>query len=250
MGARRKPARVKAAAGAARKTKAPAKSKPKVTGAKTKAKARAPARASAPGKKKRAKVSAAPARELPTITCVDRGAWATWLAAHHASSRGVWIKLARKSSGIPSVTQPQAVEVALAWGWIDGQGRGLDKSWWLQKFTPRTARSIWSRINREKALAMIAAGEMMPAGLAEVERARSDGRWDAAYESQSRAQVPPDLEAALAAKPRAAAFFSTLDSRNRYAILFRIHGAKKAETRAARIARFVGMLARREKLYP
>jgi len=140
--------------------------------------------------------------------------------------------------------------VALAWGWIDGQKGKLDDAWWLQKFTPRGPRSLWSRVNREKATALIEAGTMKPSGLAEVERARRDGRWEAAYDSQSRTTVPPDLAKALARNARASRFFETLDSRNRFAVLFRIHTAKKDETRARRIAKFVEMLARRERLHP
>ena len=169
---------------------------------------------------------------------------------HHASSRGVWVKLAKKGAKSASVSYAEALEVALAWGWIDGQKGKLDETAWLQRFTRRGPKSIWSRINREKAVALIEAGEMKPAGLAEVERAKKDGRWEAAYDSQSRATVPPDLGKALAANPRAAAFFQTLESHNRYAILFRVHTAKKPETRAARIEKFVAMLAKREKVHP
>ena len=152
--------------------------------------------------------------------------------------------------GQASITYAEAVDVALAWGWIDGQKGKFDEAWWLQKFTPRGSRSMWSKINREKAIALIAAGKMMPSGLAEVERAKKDGRWDRAYESQSRASLPEDLEKALAKNPRAKKFFATLDSRNRYAVLFRVQHAKKAETRARRIAQFVEMLAKGEKLHP
>ncbi|WP_420854439.1 YdeI/OmpD-associated family protein [Sorangium cellulosum] len=176
--------------------------------------------------------------------------WADWLASNHASSRGVWLKLAKKASGVASVTYAEALEVALAWGWIDGQKRPLDDAFWLQKFTPRGPKSVWSKINRDKALALIAAGEMKPSGLEQVERAQRDGRWDAAYDSQSRATVPDDLSAALAANPRAAAFFAALDAANRYAVLFRVHTAKKPETRQKRITLFVEMLARHEKLHP
>lgn len=191
----------------------------------------------------------APAGELPIVSFADPSAWATWLAANHASSRGVWLKLAKKASGVASVTYAEALEVALAWGWIDGQKNRFNDAAWLQKFTPRGAKSIWSKINRDKALALIAAGEMKAPGLAEVERAKRDGRWEAAYDSQSRATVPEDLAAALGANARAKAFFATLDAQNRYAVLFRIHTAKKAETRAKRIALFVDMLARNEKIH-
>ena len=184
------------------------------------------------------------------VAFADARAWTTWLETHHSVSEGVWLKIAKKGSGRKSVSYADALEVAIIWGWIDGQKGKLDERWWLQRFTPRRSRSIWSKINRDKALALIAAGRMEPAGLAEVDRAKRDGRWEAAYEPQSRATVPPDLAAALAANSRAAEFFEKLDSRNRYAILFRIHTAKKPETKVMRIAKFVEMLARREKLYP
>lgn len=188
--------------------------------------------------------------EMPVISFAETEEWSAWLAARHHTSSGVWIKIAKKGSGQASITYAQALEVALASGWIDGQKGKLDRAWWLQKFTPRGARSMWSKINREKAMALIAAGKMMPAGLAEVERAKKDGRWDRAYESQSRATVPEDLELSLARNPRAKKFFATLDSRNRYAVLFRVQHAKKAETRARRIAQFVEMLAKGQKLHP
>ncbi|UQA57600.1 YdeI/OmpD-associated family protein [Polyangium aurulentum] len=193
---------------------------------------------------------AAAAEEAPIIAFAEPRAWSDWLAAHHASSRGVWLKLAKKASGVASITYPEALEVALAWGWIDGLKRSHDDASWLQKFTPRGPKSLWSKINREKAMALIAAGEMKPSGLAEVERAKKDGRWEAAYDSPSKATVPEDLAAALAKNPRAAAFFATLNAANRYAVLFRIHTAKKPETRAKRIAAFVEMLAKGEKLHP
>ncbi len=190
-----------------------------------------------------------PAGELPTVAFADPRAFSTWLAANHATSRGVWLRLAKKASGIPSVTYAEAIDVALAWGWIDGQKRPGDESSWLQKFSPRGARSMWSKINRDKATALIAAGTMQPPGLAEVERAQRDGRWDAAYDAPSRAAVPEDLAAAFAANPRAAAFFATIDAANRYAVLFRVQTAKKPETRAKRIEDFVAMLARHEKIH-
>jgi len=188
--------------------------------------------------------------EIPIASFAQPRAWADWLASKHASSRGVWLKLAKKASGIESITYAEALEEALAWGWIDSQKVAFDDTAWLQKFTPRGPKSIWSKINREKALALIAAGKMKPSGLAEVERAQRDGRWEAAYDSQSRMAVPEDLAAALTANPHAADFFATLNSANRYAVLFRIHTAKKPETRARRIAQFVKMLARHEKLHP
>jgi uncharacterized protein YdeI (YjbR/CyaY-like superfamily) len=190
-----------------------------------------------------------PAKELPIVPFESQRAWETWLAANHASSRGVWLKLAKKSAGVPSVTYPEALDVALAWGWIDGQKGSFDDAWWLQKFTPRGAKSVWSKINREKVQALVDAGRMKPPGLAAVALAKQDGRWDAAYDSPSKATVPEDLAAALAANPRAAAFFATLNAANRYAILWRVHTAKKAETRARRISQFVEMLARHESLH-
>ncbi len=195
------------------------------------------------------KLSASSGGELPTLAFADVRAFSTWLAANHATSRGAWLRLAKKASGTPSVTYAEAIGVALAWGWIDGQKRPGDATSWLQKFSPRGARSIWSKINRDKATALIAAGSMQPPGLAEVERARRDGRWDAAYDAPSRAAVPEDLAAALAANPRAAAFFATIDAANRYSVLFRIQTAKKPETRARRIEHFVAMLARHEKIH-
>lgn len=189
-------------------------------------------------------------KDLPVVRFADDGAWSKWLASHHASSRGVWMKIAKKGLTSTSVSYAEALEVALSWGWIDGQKGSLDEAWWLQKFTPRGAKSTWSKINCEKAVALIEASKMHPSGLVEVERAKRDGRWERAYDSQSRAVVPPDLARALAANPRAARFFETLESRNRYAVLFRIHAAKKPETRAARIEKFVAMLARGEKLHP
>jgi uncharacterized protein YdeI (YjbR/CyaY-like superfamily) len=183
-------------------------------------------------------------------TFPDARALAAWLKQHHASSTGVWLKLAKKSAGTPSVSYAEAVELALTWGWIDGQKRALDGDWWLQKLTPRTKRSIWSKINCDKAEALIAAGKMKPSGLAEVERAKSDGRWARAYDSPRTSALPEDLARALAANPRAAAFFETIGAANRYAILWRVQTAKKAETRARRIEAFVAMLTRKETLHP
>ena len=202
----------------------------------------------APVKRPATRKKATP-KEMPVVSFAGTEEWSAWLASRHQSSNGVWIKIAKKVSGQASVTYAEALDVALAWGWIDGQKGKFDETWWLQKFTPRGSRSMWSKINREKATALIAAGKMLPSGLAEVERAKKDGRWDRAYESQSRASVPDDLERALAKNPRAKKFFATLDSRNRYAVLFRVQHAKKAETRARRIAQFVEMLAKGEKLH-
>ena len=180
--------------------------------------------------------------DLPILAFPSQEAWADWLAAEHDSSPGVWLKFAKKGRGIPSVTYAEAVESALCYGWIDSQLRSLDADYYLQRFTPRTARSKWSKINRRKAEELIAAGAMRPAGLREVERARSDGRWAAAYDSPSTATVPDDLRQALDAEPAAAAFFATLDGANRYAILYRIQDAKRPETRRRRIEQLVAML--------
>ena len=176
--------------------------------------------------------------------------WEAWLRAHHETvTAGVWIKFARKGSGIPTVTYRDALQVALRFGWIDGQARSHDESWYLQRFTPRRARSIWSKRNRDFATALIEAGEMEPAGLREVERAKADGRWDAAYDAPSTATVPADLRAALDAAPPAAAFFETLNAQNRYAILYRVQDAKRPETRARRIERYVAMLREHRKIH-
>jgi len=188
--------------------------------------------------------------DVPVVSFADAREGSAWLVSHHRSSSGVWLKIAKKASGNVSVTYAEAIEVALIWGWIDGQKKTFDDAWWLQKFTPRGARSMWSKINRDKAIALIATGKMMPTGLAEVERAKKDGRWDRAYESQSSTFLPEDLAKALANNPRAEKFFATLEAHNRYAVLWRVQNAKKAETRARRIAQFVEMLAKGEKLHP
>jgi uncharacterized protein YdeI (YjbR/CyaY-like superfamily) len=191
-----------------------------------------------------------PKPELPVVLFHDAAAWETWLDEHHASSRGAWLRLAKKGSGLASVTYAEALDVALCYGWIDGQKKAYDEVSWLQKFTPRGRRSVWSRINRDKVAALTEAGRMRPAGVAAVEAARADGRWDAAYDPPSTATVPDDLAAALEANPQAAAFFATLNGANRYAILWRIQTAKRPETRARTIAKMVGMLERGEKLHP
>jgi uncharacterized protein YdeI (YjbR/CyaY-like superfamily) len=195
-------------------------------------------------------VPGTPPKTLPIVSFRNVRAWSKWLASNYASSRGLWLKIAKKGSSAQSVTYAQALEVALTWGWIDGQKGKLDEAWWLQRFTPRGPKSLWSKINRAKAIGLIEAGKMKQPGLAEVERAKKDGRWEAAYDSQSRARIPPDLARAFATNPEAAGFFEQLESHNRYAVLFRIHTAKRAETRAMRIEKLIGMLARREKLHP
>lgn len=176
--------------------------------------------------------------------------WAAWLAEQHGESDGAWMKIAKKGTGVPTVTHAEALDVALCYGWIDGQRKALDDTYFLQLFTPRRPQSKWSKINREKVEALIAQGRMQPPGLREIERAKADGRWDAAYEAQSRITVPEDLQRAFDENPAAAAFFKTLNSQNRYSVLYRISDAKRPETRARRIEKFVQMLARGEKIHP
>lgn len=175
--------------------------------------------------------------------------WAEWLDRNHATCTGIWLKIARLNSGVSSVSYADALEGAICYGWIDGQKRPCDADFWLQRFTPRKARSKWSKINREKAESLTARRLMKPSGLAEIERAKRDGRWAAAYDGQRAATVPDDLRRALETNPEALDFFQTLDSANRYAILYRIQDANKPETRVRRIERYVGMLERHEKLH-
>jgi uncharacterized protein YdeI (YjbR/CyaY-like superfamily) len=186
----------------------------------------------------------------PIIPFASQRRWEEWLDAHHADSKGLWLKLAKKDSGVDTVSYAEALDVALCYGWIDGQKASYDERFYLQKFTPRTRKSRWSRINREKVTELERQGRMQPAGLAEVERARADGRWDAAYDSPSRATVPDDLQRALDENPTARAFFATLDRTNRYAILYRLHDAKRPETRARRLATFLAMLNQHKKPFP
>jgi uncharacterized protein YdeI (YjbR/CyaY-like superfamily) len=188
--------------------------------------------------------------ELPIIPFVSRDSWEAWLEEHHTASDGLWLKIAKKSSGVETVTYDQAVEIALCYGWIDGQVRKFDEDYYLQRFTPRRPRSKWSKINRQKVTELIEQGEMKPAGLRELERARADGRWDAAYDAPSTAKVPEDMLRELEKNEKARAFFSELDGRNRYAILYQIQNAKRPETRTRRIAKYVAMLAEHKKLYP
>jgi uncharacterized protein YdeI (YjbR/CyaY-like superfamily) len=188
--------------------------------------------------------------DLPIIAFASRDAWEAWLASEHATSAGVWLKIAKKDTGLDTVSYAEALEGALCYGWIDGQKDKLDDAYWLQRFTPRKLGSKWSKINRDKAAELIEKGAMKPAGLREVERAKTDGRWDAAYDGQRAATIPDDLRQALEQDERARAFFSSLDSRNRYAILYRIQDAKKPETRVRRISEFVKMLSEGRKIYP
>jgi uncharacterized protein YdeI (YjbR/CyaY-like superfamily) len=184
------------------------------------------------------------------LLCASAREWEEWLEANHAGCAGIWLQLAKKGSGNVTVSQPEAIEAALCFGWIDGQVGRLDEAFYLQRFTPRRPKSIWSRINRAKAEKLIANGRMRAAGLEAVRRAKADGRWDAAYPAQSAAKVPADLRKALNKNPAAKKFFATLTGQNRYAVLYRIHTAKKPETRKARIEKFVAMLAAGRKLHP
>ena len=185
----------------------------------------------------------------PILTLASEAEWEAWLDAEHATSDGVWLKFAKKGSGVETVVYAEALDVALCYGWIDSQVARLDERFYLQKFTPRRARSKWSQINREKIEALTKQGRMKPAGLEQVELAKADGRWDAAYSSPANIEVPDDLKAALEASPKAAEFWDGLNKSNRFAILYQLHDAKKPETRARRLEKFVGMLERGEKLY-
>ena len=186
---------------------------------------------------------------LPIIAFNDLAALERWLEAQPANSPGLWIKLAKAGSGIASVTKAEAIDAALCHGWIDGQLDKYDDSFWLVRFTPRKARSKWSQVNRARAEELIQAGRMRPRGLAQIEAARADGRWDATYAPASKAEVPADFQAALDGNPEAAAFFATLTGANRYAILYRIQTVKKPETRARKIAGFIAMLERHETVH-
>lgn len=192
---------------------------------------------------------AAPAPPPAPVRFATARAFDAWLRKNHASSDGIWLLIAKAGAEKPTVTYPQAVDIALCHGWIDGQKKALDDQYWLQRFTPRRARSLWSKTNREKAEALIASGRMQPSGMAEIARAQDDGRWQAAYDGARTAVVPPDLQAALDARPEARAFFARLDSANRYAVLWRVQTAKRPETRLRRIEVLVEMLARGEKIH-
>jgi uncharacterized protein YdeI (YjbR/CyaY-like superfamily) len=192
------------------------------------------------------------AAELPTDLPIKlfrtEVAWEKWLAAHH-DAPGAWLKIAKKDQGVTSVTYAQALDVALCHGWIDGLKRACDEQYFLQRFTPRRAKSLWSKINVGKVEKLVSAGRMQPAGLREVEAAKADGRWDAAYHAASGMECPPELAAALAKNAKARKFFEALDGANRYAFCWRVHTAKKPETKAARVEKFVGMMARGEKIH-
>lgn len=189
-------------------------------------------------------------RDQEIMEFASATAFEEWLATNHDSSPGIWLKLRKKVPGEPVFGHAEALDVALCYGWIDSQANKFDDTHWLQRFTPRKPRSKWSKINRDKVAVLIEQGRMRPPGLAEIERAKADGRWDAAYDGPRNATVPDDLAAALEAEPKAAEFFGTLNSTNRYAIIYRVQDAKRPETRARRIAKFVAMLANGEKLYP
>jgi uncharacterized protein YdeI (YjbR/CyaY-like superfamily) len=187
---------------------------------------------------------------VETLSFPSAVAFEAWLAANHASSSGIWLKLAKKAAGRSSLTYAEALDVALCFGWIDGQKARFDDEHWLQRFTPRRPRSKWSKVNRDKVAVLADQGRMRPSGLLEIERAKEDGRWDAAYDGSRTATVPEDLARALARSPAAQEFFATLDSRNRFAVLYRVQDAKKPETRARRIDQYVSMLAEHRKIYP
>jgi uncharacterized protein YdeI (YjbR/CyaY-like superfamily) len=189
-------------------------------------------------------------RDLPVLAFKSQQAFDVWLGSHGADRSGLWLKIAKKSSGIVSISRDEAVDAALCRGWIDGQLDSFDDRYWLIRFTPRQSTSKWSEKNRARAIELVTLGRMRAAGLGEIERAKKDGRWDAAYAAQSTARVPVDLNRALSKNKKAKVFFEALDSRNRYAILYRIHGARKPETRAARVAKFVAMLVEGKTIYP
>lgn len=186
----------------------------------------------------------------PVMVFESSRSWEEWLEREHAASTGVWLKIAKKDCPTPTVTYAEALDVALCFGWIDGQKDGFDDQYWLQRFTRRAARSKWSTVNRNRAEALVGSGRMRPAGLAEIERAKQDGRWEAAYAPQSTATVPDDLQLEFDRHPAAREFFDTLDSHNRYAILYRINDAKRPETRRRRIETFVEMLTEHRTIHP
>jgi uncharacterized protein YdeI (YjbR/CyaY-like superfamily) len=190
-----------------------------------------------------------PAEPLPRKLFATPAAWNAWLAEHHANSAGLWLQFAKKHTGVQSVTYAEALEIALCYGWIDGQLQRLDATYYLQRFSPRRPNSIWSEVNRAKAATLIELGRMQPAGLAAIERAKANGRWATAYAGPSKAKVPRDLAAALRERPKAAAFFAKLKGRNRYAILFRLQTIIRAENREKRLREFVAMLERGETFY-
>ena len=187
---------------------------------------------------------------IPNMSFETQQEWEAWLKENHTETKGIWLKIAKKGALTPSVSYAEALDSALCYGWIDGQKAAFDDKYWLQKFTPRTAKSIWSKVNCAKAEALITQGRMQPEGLRQMELAKTDGRWERAYESQSKIAIPDDFQSELDKNLQAMEFFNTLNSANRYAFLFRIHAAKKPETRAAKIKKFVAMLEQHQKLHP
>ena len=187
-------------------------------------------------------------KDLPVKRFRSQEAWEKWLKAEHERSQGIWLQFAKKASGRASVNYKEALEVALCYGWIDGQTAAVDEIWYRQRFTPRRPRSKWSQINRASVERLHGEGRLAPAGVSQMEAAKADGRWDAAYPSPANIEVPPDLAAALEANARARKTFEALDRQNRFAILYRLHDAKRPETRARRLDEYVRMLARGEAL--
>jgi len=188
--------------------------------------------------------------DLPVLLFPKQKDWSAWLAKNHSKSPGIWMRIAKKGAAMKSASYAEALEEALCYGWIDGQKRAFDKDTWLQRFTPRTKRSMWSKINCDKVPALVQSARMKAPGLAEIERAKADGRWKRAYDSHRTARVPRDLQAALNRNPRAKVFFATVSKGNRYAVLWRVQTAKKAETRARRIEQYVEMLGKHQKFHP
>jgi uncharacterized protein YdeI (YjbR/CyaY-like superfamily) len=188
--------------------------------------------------------------ELPVMLFESAQDWEIWLNQHHADTKGVWLKIAKKGTDIASVSYAEALDSALCYGWIDGQKAAFDGQCWLQKFTPRGSKSMWSKINRDKVAALMAEGRMQPAGMRQVELAQADGRWNLAYDPQSKISIPEDFQRELDRNSEAHDFFQTLNRVNRYAVLWRIQIAKKPETRAALIQKYVAMLSQHQKLYP
>ena len=198
----------------------------------------------------RIKVKTVSEKDPPIFVFEHQQAWEDWLSGNHREATGVWLRIAKKGSKIRSLTHAEALDSALCFGWIDAHKKPESADAWLQRFTPRGKRSIWSKINRQKASALIECGRMRDSGLEEVLRAKKDGRWEQAYDSPRTATVPEDFQAALDKSARAKAFFATLESRNRYAILFRIQTVKRAETRARKIREFIAMLEKHQKIHP
>jgi len=188
--------------------------------------------------------------DTPILSFRTTREWLAWLQKNHASSAGIWLKIGKKGSAAASVSYAQALEAALCYGWIDGQKKGHDESAWLQRFSPRGPRSVWSKVNREKARALIGAGQMKPPGLKVIEQAKANGQWDAAYDSQKGIEMPEDLRRELDRRPKARTFFEGLNSANRYAILFRLQTARKPATRLKRLAQLVEMLEKGERIHP